>query len=277
MTYRGRIAPTQTGDMHVGHARTFVTAYRRAIEAGGEVVLRIEDLDPLRCRAEWTARAIEDLAWLGVRWSEGPHYQSRRRDVFLTAWRTLRDAGLVYPSTVSRREVRDAAHAPHEDDGEREPIFPPALRPPPGTGRDAESPAGTVWRFRVPDGETVCFTDARRGPQAFTAGVDFGDFVVWRKDDVPAYELAVVADDIAMGITEVVRGEDLLLSTARQLLVYRALGATPPAWCHLPLVRDAEGRRLAKRHRALSIRELRGRGLTPDEVLARAELGGSGR
>jgi glutamyl-tRNA synthetase len=130
-----------------------------------------------------------------------------------------------------------------------------------------------VWRFRVPDGEVVRFTDARRGAQAFTAGVDFGDFVVWRKDDVPAYELAVVADDAAMLITEVVRGEDLLRSTARQLLVYRALGATPPAWCHLPLVRDAEGRRLAKRHQALSVRELRARGLTPPQVLALADAG----
>ncbi|HEU4629287.1 MAG TPA: tRNA glutamyl-Q(34) synthetase GluQRS [Gemmatimonadaceae bacterium] len=271
MTYRGRIAPTPTGDMHVGHAHTFVSAWRRAAAAGGALVLRIEDLDPLRCRAEYAARAIEDLTWLGVRWSEGPHWQSRRRAHHEAVWRALRDAGVVYPSTVSRRELRDAAHAPHEDEEGSEPIFPPALRPPPGAGRDAATPAGVVWRFRVPDGEVVRFTDARRGPQAFTAGVDFGDFVVWRKDDVPAYELAVVADDVAMGITEVVRGEDLLRSTARQILVYRALGATPPAWCHLPLVRDAQGRRLAKRHRALSIRELRAQGLTPAEVLALAD------
>jgi glutamyl-tRNA synthetase len=271
--YRGRIAPTPTGDMHVGHARTFVTAWRRAEAAGGDVVLRIEDLDPLRSRAEWTQRAIEDLAWLGVRWREGPVYQSQRRAVYEAAWRALRDAGLVYPSRVSRKEVRDAAHAPHDDEEEAEPIFPPALRAAPGAGRDAASPAGVVWRFRVPDGETIRFSDAVRGPQAFTAGVDFGDFVVWRKDDVPAYELAVVADDVAMGITEVVRGEDLLRSTARQLLIYRALGATPPAWCHLPLVRDAEGRRLAKRYQALSIRELRARGLTPEQVLAMAEPG----
>jgi glutamyl-tRNA synthetase len=271
--YRGRIAPTPTGDLHVGHARTFVTAWRRAADAGGAVVLRIEDLDPLRCRAEHAARAIDDLAWLGVRWDEGPVYQSRRRACYARAWQTLRDAGVVYPSVVSRRELRDAAHAPHEDEEGAEPVFPPALRPPPGTGRDAPSPAGVVWRFRVPDGEVVRFTDARRGAQAFTAGVDFGDFVVWRKDDVPAYELAVVADDAAMRITEVVRGEDLLRSTARQLLVYRALGATPPAWCHLPLVRDAEGRRLAKRHQALSVRELRARGLTPPQVLALADAG----
>jgi glutamyl-tRNA synthetase len=270
MTYRGRLAPTPTGDMHVGHAHTFVEAWRRAERAGGALVLRVEDLDPLRCRPEWTARALEDLAWLGVRWSEGPHHQSRRRAVYEAAWRALRDAGCVYPCHASRRDVRDAAHAPHEDEEGSEPLFPPALRPPPGAGRDAASPAGVVWRFRVPDGETVRFTDARCGAQAFTAGVDFGDFVVWRKDDVPAYELAVVADDVAMGITEVVRGEDLLRSTARQLLVYRALGAAPPAWCHLPLVRDAAGRRLAKRHQALSVRTLRERGLTPAEVLALA-------
>ena len=257
--------------MHVGHARTFVTAWRRAAEAGGDVVLRIEDLDPLRCRPEYAAHAIEDLQWLGVRWSEGPVWQSQRRAVFVDAWRRLRDAGAIYPSTASRREVRDAAHAPHDEEEDAEPIFPPGLRPAPGTGRDATSPAGVVWRFRVPDGETIRFTDAVRGEQAYVAGADFGDFVVWRKDDVPAYELAVVADDVAMGITEVVRGEDLLRSTARQLLVYRALGATPPAWCHLPLVRDAEGRRLAKRHRPLSIRELRARGMSPEEVLALAK------
>ncbi|MHB1072086.1 MAG: tRNA glutamyl-Q(34) synthetase GluQRS [Gemmatimonadaceae bacterium] len=270
MSYRGRIAPTPTGDLHLGHARTFHAAWHRAVDAGGSVVLRIEDLDPLRCRPEYTERAIEDLQWLGIRWSEGPVYQSRRRDVFEAAWRRLRDAGLVYPSEVSRRELRDAAHAPHEDEEGAEPIFPPALRPPPGTGRGAPTPAGVVWRFRVPDGAVIRFTDACRGPQAFTAGVDFGDFIVWRKDDVPAYELAVVADDIAMGITEVVRGEDLLRSTARQLLVYRALGAEPPAWCHLPLLRDAAGRRLAKRHDALSIRQLRAQGLRPADALALA-------
>jgi glutamyl-tRNA synthetase len=150
-------------------------------------------------------------------------------------------------------------------------VVPPELRASPDAGRDAASPAGVVWRFRVPDGETVRFTDALRGEQSFTTGRDFGDFVVWRKDDVPAYELAVVADDAAMGITEVVRGDDLLRSTARQLLVYRALGLAPPAWRHVPLVRDADGRRLAKRHQALAVRELRARGYSPEEVLAMAE------
>ncbi len=272
-SYLGRIAPTPTGDMHAGHARTYVAAWRRAVDAGGAVVLRIEDLDPLRCRPEYAAHAIEDLAWLGIRWQGAPVYQSQRRAVYEAAWRRLRDAGAIYPSTVSRRELRDAAHAPHEDEEAAEPLFPPALRPPPGTGRDAASPAGVVWRFRVPDGETIRFDDALAGPQAVTAGTDVGDFVVWRRDDVPAYELAVVADDIAMGITEVVRGADLLRSTARQLLLYRALGATPPAWCHVPLVRDADGRRLAKRHDALSLRTLRARGLSPADVLALADAG----
>jgi len=272
MLYRGRLAPTPTGNMHVGHARTFLAAWRRAMDADGEIVLRIEDLDPLRCRAEYTERAIDDLRWLGMSWNEGPVYQSQRREIYEAAWRELRDSGVIYPSTVSRKELRDAAHAPHEDEEASEPIFPPELRPELGTGRDAESPAGVVWRFRVPDGEVVRFADANRGAQAFTAGVDFGDFIVWRKDDVPAYELAVVADDIAMRITEVVRGEDLLKSTARQLLVYRALGAAPPTWCHFPLVRDAHGKRLAKRHQALSVRELRARGHTPEEVLALADV-----
>lgn len=257
--------------MHAGHARTFVTAARRAHDAGGDLVLRIEDLDPLRCHADHTARTMEDLAWLGIRWTEGPHYQSARRARYVDAWRTLRDGGFVYPCMVSRKEARDAAHAPHGDEELAESVFPPSLRPAMDAGRDAPSPAGAVWRFRVPDGETIVFTDAFRGAQSYTAGVDVGDFVIWRRDDVPAYELAVVVDDIAMGITEVVRGEDLLRSTARQLLVYRALGARPPAWCHLPLVRDAEGRRLAKRHQALSVRELRAQGLTPTEVLALAE------
>lgn len=265
-TYRGRIAPTPTGDMHAGHARTFMTAWQRAAEAGGAVVLRIEDLDPLRCRPEYTDRAIEDFRWLGISWDEGPVYQSRRRAVYEDVWNTLRDSGLIYPSLVSRKELRDAAHAPHDED-EAEPVFPTELRPAPDAGRDAASPAGVVWRFRVPDGERIRFVDGRCGPQEFVAGVDFGDFVVWRKDDVPAYELAVVADDVAMGITEVVRGEDLLRSTARQLLIYRALGATPPSWFHTALIRDDQGKRLAKRHAPLAIRQLREQGLSPEEVL----------
>lgn len=266
--YRGRLAPTPTGELHLGHARTFHAAWRRAREARGALVLRIEDLDPLRCRAEYVQQMLDDFAWMGIEWTEGPVHQSARTALYVDTWRRLRDAGVIYPSEVSRKETRDTALAPHDDDEGGEPVFPPALRTPPGEERRYDAPWGVAWRFRVPDGEVVRFLDAKRGAQAFTAGVDFGDFVVWRKDGVPAYELAVVADDIAMGITEVVRGEDLLRSTARQLLVYQALGAAPPAWCHEPLVRDAAGRRLAKRDQALSLRTLRQRGTSWPQALA---------
>lgn len=274
-TYRGRLAPTPTGELHLGHARTFHAAWRRAQEARGALVLRIEDLDPLRCRPEYVRQMLDDLAWMGIGWTEGPHYQSARMDVYLDTWRRLRDAGVIYPTRVSRKEARDAAHAPHDDEEGSEPIFPPELRTPPGEERRHEAPWGVAWRFRVPDGEVIRFHDERQGAQAFTAGTDFGDFVVWRKDGVPAYELAVVADDVAMAITEVVRGEDLLRSTARQLLIYRALGADPPAWCHEPLVRDAEGRRLAKRHHSLALRTLREQGLRWPEALALVQAPGA--
>jgi len=155
--------------------------------------------------------------------------------------------------------VRPAA--PHE--GEDEPVYPGTCRTSPGTVPDAKVPTGVTWRFRVPQGEKMAFHDGRLGLQPAVAGVDFGDFVIWRKDDIPAYQLAVVADDAAMQITEVVRGEDLLTSTFRQLLLYRALGLQPPAFYHCPLVTDEKGQRLAKRHAALSLRELRAKGVDP--------------
>ena len=264
MCYRGRLAPTPTGHLHAGHAATFRTVHQRAREAGGELLLRIEDIDPQRCKAEFVDACIEDLQWLGITWDGPPIFQSRRRQVYLDAWRALRDGGFIYPSKHSRRDVEQAAQAPHEE----EPVFPPEWRTPVDEALKWESPAGINWRFRVPDGETVTFQDGRCGPISRVAGKDFGDFVVWRRDDVPAYELAVVADDIAMGITEVVRGEDLLTSTARQLLLYRALGAKAPAFYHCALVRDEQGRRLAKRHASLSIRALREAGKSPAEIIA---------
>jgi glutamyl-tRNA synthetase len=261
--YRGRLAPSPTGLLHAGHAATFRMAAQRARDAGGALILRIEDLDLLRCKPEYEAAAIEDLRDLGLRWDEGPdvggpfapYRQSRRRGGFLEVWARLRDSGFIYPCLRSRRDVEQAAGAPHEEDAEV--LFPVEWRPVPGEGRDVPAPGGFNWRFRVPDGERLVFTDERLGKQEFTAGKDFGDFVVWRRDDVPAYELAVVADDHAMCISEVVRGEDLLKSTARQLLLYRALGWEPPRWCHAPLVRDAAGQRLAKRAGAASLRALR--------------------
>ncbi len=252
--YIGRIAPTPTGGLHQGHARTFRAAWQRAREAGGLVRLRIEDLDPERCKPEHISRVLDDLRFLGLDWDGEPVYQSQRRSLYLDTWKRLKAADLIYPCTRSRRELRDMVQAPHEDEELAEPIYPTAWRPPPGSGNAYLSPAGVNWRFRVPDGERITYTDARHGTLTYTAGVDFGDFGVWRRDNVPAYELAVVTDDIAMGITEVVRGEDLLISTARQILLYRALGARPPAWCHEPLVRDSQGRRLAKRHPGYEVR-----------------------
>ncbi len=169
---------------------------------------------------------------------------------------------MIYPSPHSRKDVADAAVAPHAE-GE---IFPPSLRPP--SWDRAHAPGTVPWRFKVPDGQTIKFEDARCGTITRTAGVDFGDFVIWRRDDLPSYELAVVADDYAMEIQEVVRGEDLLTSTARQLLIYEALHWQPPTWCHTPLVCNAQGHRLAKRADGLSIRELRQAGMSPDQVLA---------
>ena len=217
---------------------------------------------------------LEDLRWLGLKWTEGPdvggphtpYIQSQRLPWFRDVWSQFQATGTIYPCDKSRKDVERSLTAPHAED-DAEPIFPPSLRPPLDAGREAHEPGPTNWRFRVPDGETITFIDALQGPQTFVAGRDFGDFLVWRKDGFPAYELAVVADDHAMGITEVVRGSDLLLSTVRQLLLYRALGWMPPAWAHAPLIVDGDGKRLAKRTAGLSIRELRQKGKTPEEVL----------
>jgi glutamyl-tRNA synthetase len=260
----GRLAPTPTGFLHIGHAATFATAHRRARERGGRLILRIEDLDPHRCKPEFTQAAIEDLQWLGLDWDGEPVFQSARRNLYLEAWKKLRDGGWIYPSTVSRREIPTLA--PHEE----EPIFPVELRGDVNAAHKYASPDGANWRFRVPDGETVSFHDSTFGKLSKIALTDFGDFVVWNRDGIPAYELAVVVDDAAMGITEVVRGADLLTSTARQILVHRALGSQPPAWFHCPLALDENGRRLAKRTAGLSIRELREAGKSPADVLALA-------
>ncbi len=289
--YRGRLAPSPTGLIHLGHARTFWTAFRRAREAGGALILRNEDLDTQRSRPEFVEAFLEDLRWLGITWDEGPdvggpfapYAQSQRREVYLAAWRRLMEGGFLYPCTCSRRELSRIAQAPHEsasgsrsvfNEGDEGPMYPGTCRPAPqlpGGPDDAprhyEEPAGVNWRFRVTDGEAVEFNDGYFGPQRFVAGRDFGDFLVWRRDDVPAYQLAVVADDAAMHITEVVRGADLLLSTARQILLYRALGYDAPQWYHCPLVLDEHGERLAKRHDALSIRALRQQGKRPEEFL----------
>jgi len=174
--------------------------------------------------------------------------------------------GAIYPCTCSRKDVAAAAGAPNE--GDDEPMYSGKCRPGSVVHAYPDEPAGFNWRFRVPDGEQIRFTDLHLGPQSMVAGSDFGDFIVWRRDDVPAYQLAVVVDDAAMRITEVVRGADLLKSTARQILLYRALGLPIPDFYHCDLVRDESGVRLAKRHDSLSIRKLREMGWTPEEVRA---------
>ena len=324
--YRGRLAPSPTGYLHLGHARTFWMAWQRARAAGGKLVFRNEDLDYQRCKPEFVRAMVEDLRWLGLDWDEGPdispqsgtssrpgdrdisggpghkgsfgpYSQSERRSFYLEAWRKLRDGGFIYPCTCSRKDLELALSAPHEasplhgvgvqkaplqgsglshgpQEGDAlgaddEVPYPGTCRNKLATARSYDSPAGVSWRFKVPDGETIAFADGYFGPQEFVAGRDFADFLLWRRDNIPAYQLAVVVDDAAMQITEVVRGADLLKSTARQLLLVRALGYTVPAYFHCPLLRDEKNVRLAKRHDALSLRKLRDQGVNPEELKRR--------
>ncbi|SDF61653.1 tRNA glutamyl-Q(34) synthetase GluQRS [Terriglobus roseus] len=268
--YRGRLAPSPTGLLHLGHARTFLIAAERA--GGGTLILRNDDLDTQRSRPEFAQAMLEDLAWLGIRWTEGPqpdgtepgnfgpYAQSLRGSLYTAAFQQLSEAGFLYPCICSRKDLLSAPHAPHAED-EDEPLYPGTCRE-----RNPESDEPSAWRFRVTDGEEVSFYDALLGPQTFIAGRDFGDFVVMRRDGVPSYQLACVADDAVMQITEVVRGRDLLRSTARQILLLRALGHSIPAYAHVELMRNERGERLAKRDAARSLRYLRESGLTPQEV-----------
>lgn len=274
--YRGRIAPSPSGYLHLGHARTFWTAYERAQYSNGTLILRNDDLDMQRSKPEYVHAMIEDLDWLGLRWQEGPqlsdekeagsfepYAQSQRRSLYLNAFEMLRTTGAIYACTCSRRDLQRLAQAPHAEEDEDEPLYP-------GTCRDqrVDTSQTCSWRFRVPDGEVIRFNDLHLGPQSFVAGKDFGDFLVMRRDGVPSYQLACAVDDAAMQITEVVRGRDLLKSTARQMLIQRTLGYGTPAYYHCDLVLDDAGHRLAKRHDALSLRILRAQGMTPHDVLA---------
>ena len=291
--YRGRLAPSPTGYLHVGHARTFWTAWQRARDARGTLVMRMEDLDPERTRSQYVEATYEDIRWLGIRWQEGPdkggpfgpYFQSRRRSLYLEIWRKLHSGGYLFPCRCSRKDLESALGAPHETAAHSagkveglgdEPIYPGTCRRnfsyapqlPGPTRQEVEWPDGANWRFRVPDGEVIEIDDQNLGRRRFVAGEDFGDFVVWRRDGTPSYQLACVTDDSSMQITEVVRGADLLKSTARQILLYRALGIPAPKWFHCQLVLDQWGRRLAKRNAALSLQTLRQRGVTPMNILA---------
>ena len=286
--YRGRLAPSPTGYLHVGHARTFWTAFARAREANGALVLRMEDLDPDRSKQEYADAALDDLHWLGMTWDEGPessrdiggpyapYVQSQRGPLYRAAWQQLLAGGWIYPCRCSRKDLAAALSAPHEghsatiDPFDDEPVYPGTCRALPAaeSRMSAEAGEGTNWRFRVPEGEAIEFLDLNLGPQRFIAGVGFGDFIVRRRDGIASYQLACVVDDAAMHITEVVRGADLLKSTARQILLNRALGYKDPAWFHCGLIMDENGQRLAKRHDALSVRTLRQHGLTPQDILS---------
>jgi glutamyl/glutaminyl-tRNA synthetase len=270
--YRGRLAPSPTGYLHLGHARTFWIAQQRARAVGGTLILRNEDLDPDRSQPHFYHAMIEDLRWLGLEWKEGPdvggpfgpYTQSQRHGFYRDAWRRLLDGGWLYPCRCSRKDLAMAMQAPQDDEG----IYPGTCRPAAGQIVTASQPPAANWRFRVPEGQAIVFDDRHFGPQRFVAGRDFGDFLVWRRDDLPSYQLAVVVDDAAMQITEVVRGADLLKSTARQILLAQALGLSSPAWYHCDLMLDQQGQRLAKRHDALSLRTLREQGKQPDQLLA---------
>jgi glutamyl-tRNA synthetase len=261
--YRGRLAPSPTGHMHLGVARTALVAWLRARRAGGRLVLRIEDIDTPRVVSGSAEAIMSELRWLGIDWDEGPdrggphapYTQSARTELYARALEQLRAQGDVYPCTCSRKEIAQIASAPHGDLG---PLYPGTCRSGPShPGRPASQ------RFRMPS-PAPHFVDRLQGP--YDAGVS-DDFVLQRSDGVYAYQLAVVVDDLAMGITEVVRGDDLLSSTPRQLALYEALGAQPPAFLHVPLMLDADGRRMSKRFGSLSITQCQQAGVSASRVV----------
>ncbi len=261
--YVGRLAPSPTGLLHLGHAATFLRAAERARE--GVLRLRSDDLDRERVRPEFVAAMAMDLRWLGLEW-EGPVVvQTERLPLYRAAMERLMRMGAVYACGCSRRELAGMVSAPHEESDE--PVYPGRCR---AGGEATEMREGLNYRFRVPDGERVEFADGRFGRQSFVCGcggeAEVGDFPVWRRDGLPSYQLATVVDDAEMGVTEVVRGRDLLRSTARQVLLWRALGWAVPQFFHTQLRVDARGVRLAKRHDALSLRSLRESGVSAAEV-----------
>jgi glutamyl-tRNA synthetase len=239
----GRLAPSPTGSQHVGNARTYLIAWLAARATGGSVRLRIEDIDVWRNRPKAAEQAVEDLRRLGLDFDGEPITQSRNLPQHEAALEELKRLELVYPCTCSRSDIASAASAPHAE--HEAPTYPGtcAHRTAADAGR-LDKPF--AWRFRVTD--SPAFTDEFLGEVRVDLMQAGGDFIVWRSLKVPAYQLAVVVDDAAVGVTQVVRGDDLVSSTPRQLLIYRALGLTPPGFAHVPLVVGADGRRLAKRH-----------------------------
>ena len=260
----GRLAPSPTGALHLGHARTFLIAWLAARADGGRVVLRVEDLDASRARAEAVAGAIEDLRWLGLDWDEGPYVQSERVEGYRRSLGRLIAADLVYPCTCTRADITRAASAPHA--GEEGPSYPGTC-----AYRSADDAASLgdrpfAWRFRVPNGQ-VWWDDLVLGPTAEEPFLTGGDFVVARSAGPISYQLAAVHDDAAMGVTQVIRGADLVPSTPRQILLYRALGWSEPAFGHVPLAVGPDGRRLAKRDQSIKIAAVREAGVDPRRLI----------
>lgn len=268
--YRGRLAPSPTGALHLGNVRTFMIAWLRARACGGEVIFRMEDLDHPRDKPGAAAAAVEDLRWLGFDW-DAEFVQSRRLAFYRAARATLAERGLLYPCVCSRRDVEHAQSAPHA--GEQ--LFYP------GTCRGRFASWGEAcaflagsgrlpcWRFRVEAGTVVAFDDVFAGRVEQDVARTLGDFPVARDEGGAGYTLAVTVDDALMGVTEVVRGDDLRTATPAQILLYRALGYEPPAFCHVPLVVGPDGRRLAKRHGDTRIAAFRAAGERPEAILGR--------
>ena len=265
----GRFAPSPSGRMHLGNVFSCLCAWLSARSQGGKIVLRIEDLDDRCKRPELAAQLIDDLAWLGLEWDEGPFYQHDRLDLYEAALHQLQDAGLTYPCFCTRAELH-AASAPHASDGT--PIYRGACRglPPEEVARRSVLRAPAT-RLRVPavddlTDDVVEFVDRTYGAQCEALATECGDFLVRRSDGVFAYQLAVVVDDARMGVTEVVRGSDLLSSTARQLYLYRLLGLTAPRFAHCPLLLAPDGRRLSKRDGDQSLENLRAKYTAPEII-----------
>ncbi len=273
---RGRLAPSPTGALHLGNARTFLVTWLSCRAQGGRMLLRVEDLDHPRVKPHAVAELYEDLRWLGLDWDEGPdrggpcgpYVQTERRGLYRQALDRLRAQGLAYPCTCSRKDAAAAASAPHA--GEEGPRYPGTCRGrwPDYAAAQAALPPGRspAWRLRAADRE-VCFDDGFHGRQCGNVARSCGDFAFARAADGAGYQLAVVVDDAAMGVTEVVRGDDLLPSTHRQLLLYEALGLPAPRFVHVPLVVGPDARRLAKRHGDTRLSRVRAAGVRPERVV----------
>jgi glutamyl-tRNA synthetase len=260
----GRLAPSPTGAQHVGNARTFLIAWLAARSRQGRIILRMEDIDSPRVKAGAAEQAVADLRWLRLDWDEGPVVQTQRMGCYEAALAKLKDAEHVYPCTCSRADVERAASAPHlEHEG---PAYPGTCST--RAARDAVDLVNRpyAWRFRVGP-RSPTFADRFLGPVQVDLQSMGGDFVVWKSAGTPAYQLAVVVDDAALGVTEVVRGDDLVPSTPRQLLLYEALGLSPPSFAHVPLVVGPDDRRLAKRHGDTRLATLRSAGVKAEALV----------